>query len=174
MWVSEWERESRWKRKRCFDTDIMSDALYLRRELNVNISHVWVKACTQIYTFLFPPPSSCVPYQMSSWMWRQSLGNSILCAVGSEDAMEIDYVWKHFCRTVIDVPSSCIFIFSFTDSLSWLSAGCAAVCYPVMAEVKYPNHELVCRRLCFRWQCWRNILEQFLVWCVAERTALVL
>ena len=50
--------------------------------------------------------------------------------------MEIDCVWNHFFLTMIDALSLCIFIFSFTGSLSWLTAGRSVVCYPVMAEVK--------------------------------------
>lgn len=58
--------------------------------------------------------------------------------------MEIDCVWNHYFLTMIDAPSLCIFIFSFTGFLSRLSAICAAVCSAVVAEVRYQNHELVC------------------------------
>lgn len=49
-------------------------------------------------------------------------GNSITCALGSEDTMEINCVWNHYFLTMIDAVSLCIFIFTFTGSVSWLSA----------------------------------------------------
>lgn len=55
--------------------------------------------------------------------------------------MEIDYIWNHCFLTVIDAQSLCIFIFTFTGSLSWLSAECGAVCCVVMAEVSYQSYE---------------------------------
>lgn len=70
------------------------------------------------------------------------LGSSITCAVGSEDTMGINCVWNHYFLTMIDAPSLCIFIFSFTGSLLWLSAECGVVCYPVMSEVRYQNTSL--------------------------------
>lgn len=91
------------------------------------------------------------------WCKEMSLERSVMCAVGREDTVEIDCIWNHYFLTVIDAPSLCIFIFSFTGPRSRLSAECGAVCSPVMAEVSCPNYELVCCPVCSRWQRWHNI-----------------
>lgn len=73
--------------------------------------------------------------------------------VGSEDTMAINCVWNHYFLTMIDAPDLCIFIFSFTGSLSWLFAECGVVCCPVTGEVRYRNHKPASCYVCFRSQC---------------------